>query len=116
MNLGGTGEAFLGLAQKLSRRDLPPFPLLPSFSQAGSSGTLLPRLLGWWQCLAAHTSPSQSLPPAEVGVSPVGLCHLVQHVLLLDDGPFVVEGQEQLLGELLRHQHAPVLVLPALSD
>lgn len=51
-----------------------------------------------------------------MGVSPVGLCHLVQHVLLLDDGPFVVEGQEQLLGELLRHQHAPVLVLPALSD
>lgn len=29
MNLGGIGEAFLGLAQKLSRRDLPPFPLLP---------------------------------------------------------------------------------------
>lgn len=56
------------------------------------------------------------LPPAEVGVSPVGLCHLVQHVLLLDDGSFVVEGLEQLLGELLGHQHPTVLVLPALSD
>ncbi|KAK4811872.1 hypothetical protein QYF61_012290 [Mycteria americana] len=56
----------------------------------------------------------KSLPPAEVGISPVGLCHLVQHVLLLDDGPFIVEGLEQLLGELLRHQHPTVLVLPAL--
>lgn len=51
-----------------------------------------------------------------MGISPIGLCHLVQHVLLLDDGPFVVEGLEQLLGELLGHQHPTVLVLPALSD
>lgn len=51
-----------------------------------------------------------------MGISPVGLCHLVQHVLLLDDGSFIVEGLDQLLRELLRHQCPAVLVLPALGD
>lgn len=105
------GWAFPGLVQKLSGRDLPPFPLLPSFSQAGSPGLCSPD-----QGAGGIASRAESLPPAEVGISPIGLCHLVQHVLLLDDGPFVVEGLEQLLGELLGHQHPTVLVLPALSD
>lgn len=61
-------------------------------------------------------SHAGSLPPAEVGVRPVGLCHLVQDVLLLDDGPLVVEGQEQLLGDLFWHHGPAVLVLPALGD
>lgn len=61
-------------------------------------------------------SHAGSLPPAEVGVRPVGLCHLVQDVLPLDDGPLIVEGQEQLLGEFFWHQRPAVLVLPALGD
>lgn len=61
-------------------------------------------------------SRAGSLPPAKVSVGPVGLCHLVQDVLPLDDGPLVVEGQEQLLGELFWHHRPAVLVLPALGD
>lgn len=77
-----------------------------------------PRLAALGLCSPGRGSVSHagSLPPAEVGVRPVGLCHLVQDVLPLDDRPLVVEGQEQFLRELFWHHCAAVLVLPALGD
>ena len=51
-----------------------------------------------------------------MGQCAVGLGHLVHVMLSLDHRAAVAESLQQLLRQLLRHQHPPGLLLPALSD
>lgn len=56
------------------------------------------------------------LLPTKVCKGPVSLCHFVQLVLFLYYRAFIVEGCQQLTGELFRQECPPVLVFSALSD
>lgn len=67
-------------------------------------------------CCRLPRPPAHTLPPAVVGQCAVGLGHLVHVMLSLDHRAPAVEGLQQLLRQLLRHQHPPGLLLPTLSD
>lgn len=56
------------------------------------------------------------LPPPVVGVGSVGLGHLVQLILLLDDVALLHRCCQQFLGEFFVHVHAAMFVVPALRD